>query len=76
MFLVMFHCTLVMSFESLLPAVSEHQLNSGGQGVAYMHMMIGVGALFASLGLAPVSSHRSFGRLLLVSALVSSIGKI
>ena len=76
MYLVMFHCTLVMSFESLLPAVSEHQLNSGGQGVAYMHMMIGVGALFASSGLAPVSSHRSFGRLLLVSALVSSMGNL
>ena len=76
MYLVMFHCTLVMSFESLLPAVSENQLNSGGQGVAYMHMMIGVGALIASSGLAPVSSHRTLGRLLIISALVSSLGNL
>jgi len=76
MYLVMFHCTLVMSFESLLPAVSENQLNSGGQGVAFMHMMIGVGALIASSGLAPVSSHRTLGRLLIISALVSSLGNL
>ena len=76
MYLVMFHCTLVMSFESLLPAVSENQLNSGGQGVAYMHMMIGVGALNASSGLAPVSSQRTLGRLLIISALVSSLGNL
>jgi len=76
MYLVMFHCTLVMSFESLLPAVSENQLNSGGQGVAYMHMMIGVGALIASSGLAPVSSQRTLGRLLIISALVSSLGNL
>ena len=76
MYLVMFHCTLVMSFESLLPAVSENQLNSGGQGVAYMHMMIGVGALIASSGLAPVSNHRTLGRLLIISALVSSLGNL
>ena len=76
MFLVMFHCTLVMSFESLLPVVSENQLNSGGKGVAYMHMMIGVGALIASLGLAPVGNHRSLGRLLLLSTLISSIGNL
>ena len=76
MYLVMFHCTLVMSFESLLPAVSENQLNSGGQGVAYMHMMIGVGALIASSGLAPVSNHSTLGRLLIISALVSSLGNL
>ena len=76
MYLVMFHCTLVMSFESLLPAVSENQLNSGGQGVAYMHMMIGVGALIASSGLAPVSSQGTLGRLLIISALVSSLGNL
>lgn len=76
MYLVVFHCTLVMSFESLLPAISENQLNSGGQGVAYMHMMIGVGALIACSGLAPVTSHRTLGRLLIISALVSSLGNL
>ncbi len=74
MYLVMFHCTLVMSFESLLPAVSENQLTSGGQGVAYMHMMIGLGALIATLGLAPVSTQSTLGRLFVISAVLSSLG--
>ena len=29
-FLVLFHCTLVMSFESLLPAISGDRLGAGG----------------------------------------------
>lgn len=74
MYLVMFHCTLVMSFESLLPAVSNNQLASGGSGVAYLHMMIGLGALMASIALAPISGHGILGQLFLVSAVVSSFG--
>ena len=74
MYLVMFHCTLVMSFESLLPAVSNNQLASGGSGVAYLHMMIGLGALIASIALAPIRSHGILGQLFLVSAVVSSFG--
>ena len=74
MYLVMFHCTLEMSFESLLPAVSENQMTSGGQGVAYMHMMIGLGALIATLGLAPVSTQSTLGRLFVISAVLSSLG--
>ena len=30
-FLVMFHCTLVMSFESLLPTISDNRLGAGGE---------------------------------------------
>ena len=74
MYLVMFHCTLVMSFESLLPAVSNNQLASGGSGVAYLHMMIGLGALIASIALAPIRGHGTLGKLFLVSAVVSSFG--
>ena len=74
MYLVMFHCTLVMSFESLLPALSNNQLASGGSGVAYLHMMIGLGALIASIALAPIRGHGTLGQLFLVSAVVSSFG--
>ena len=74
MYLVMFHCTLVMSFESLLPALSNNQLASGGSGVAYLHMMIGLGALMASIALAPIRGHGILGQLFLVSAVVSSFG--
>jgi MFS family permease len=63
-----------MSFESLLPAVSNNQLASGGSGVAYLHMMIGLGALIASIALAPIRGHGTLGQLFLVSAVVSSFG--
>ena len=76
MYVVMFHCTLVMSFESLLPAVSDNQLGSGGGGVAYMHMMVGLGALVASIALAPVRGHGILGQLFLVSAVASSVGNV
>ena len=75
-FLVMLHCTLVMSFESLLPAVSNTQLNSDGKGVAYLHMMIGLGALAASICLAPIHGRGLLGILFLTSAIISSTGNI
>ena len=75
-FLVMFHCTLVMSFESLLPALSANRLGAGGGGVAYMHMMVGLGALLVSFALAPLRGEGLRGRLLLLSAVVSSLGNV
>jgi MFS family permease len=76
MFLVLFHCSLVMSFETLLPAISKNRLAAGGEGVAYMHMMIGFGALLVSIGLAPLRGEGLRGRLFLVAAVISSIGNI
>ena len=75
-FLVLFHCTLVMSFESLLPAISENQLGAGGGGVAYMHMMVGLGALLVSIAIAPIRGEGLRGKVFLVTAVVSSIGNI
>ena len=74
MFLVMFHCTLVMSYESLLPAISGNRLGAGGGGVAYMHMMVGLGALVVSIALAPIRGEGLRGRLFLLTALFSSLG--
>ena len=39
-----------------------------------MHMMIGLGALIATLGLAPVSAQSTLGRLFIISAVLSSLG--
>lgn len=75
-FLVMFHCTLVMSFESLLPAISDNRLGTGGGGVAYMHMMVGLGALLVSIGIAPMRGEGLMGRFFLVTAVVSSLGNM
>ena len=63
-----------MSFESLVPAISENRLGSGGGGVAYMHMMVGLGALLVSVAIAPMRSEVAIGRLFLVTAVVSSLG--
>ena len=63
-----------MSFESLVPAISENRLGSGGGGVAYMHMMVGLGALLVSIAIAPMRSEVAIGRLFLVTAVVSSLG--
>ena len=76
MFLVMFHCTLVMSYESLLPAISGNRLGAGGGGVAYMHMMVGLGALLVSIALAPIRGEGLRGRLFLLTAVVSSLGNV
>jgi MFS family permease len=75
-FLVMFHCTLVMSFESLLPAISKDRLGTGGGGVAYMHMMVGLGALLVSIAIAPIQGAGTIGRLFLATAVISSLGNI
>ena len=75
-FLVMFHCILVMSFESILPAISDDKLDAGGGGVAYMHMMIGLGALLVSIAVAPIRGEGLRGRLFLLTAVVSSMGNI
>ena len=76
MFLVMFHCTLVMSFESLLPAISGNRLGAGGGGVAYMHMTVGLGALLVSIALAPIRGEGLRGRLFLLAAVISSLGNV
>ena len=75
-FLVVFHCTLVMSYDSLLPAISGNRLGAGGGGVAYMHMMVGLGALLVSLALAPIRGEGLRGRLFLLTAVVSSLGNV
>ena len=71
---VMFHCMLVMSFESVLPAVSELQIGTGGKAVAYMHMMVGFGALVVSVFIAPIKDLKFIGNLFLATAILSSAG--
>ena len=42
--------------------------------MAYMHMMVGLGALLVSVAIAPMRSEVAIGRLFLVTAVVSSLG--
>ena len=41
-----------------------------------MHMMVGLGALIASIALAPVRGHGILGQLFLISAVTSSVGNL
>ncbi len=74
--LVLFHCALTMSFESLLPVISDTQLGEGGGGVAYLNMAVGLGALLVSIGIAPVRGEGLRGRLLLTLGIASALSPL
>ena len=74
--LVIFHCALVMSFESLLPVISETKLETDAFGVSMMNVTVGVGALLISLVIAPLSTPHRRGRLLLITGIVSGISPL
>jgi len=74
--LTMFHCGLTMSFESLLPVLSKHQLNAEGAGFSYLMMAIGAGALVAAIFLAGVRSRETRGRLFLILGVLSGLSPL
>ena len=74
--LVIFHCSLVMSFESLLPVISETKLGTDAFGVSMMNVTVGIGALLISLVIAPLSAPHRRGRLLLLTGIVSGISPL
>ena len=77
LFVVVFlHCSLTMSFESLLPVVSEQRLGAGGLGATYLMMGVGAGALVGVLAIAGVQRQQTRGRLLLVTAFASGLAPI
>ena len=74
--LVIFHCALVMSFESLLPVISETKLGTDAFGVSMMNVTVGVGALLIALVIAPLSTPHRRGRLLLINGIVSGLSPL
>lgn len=73
MVLVMFHCALTMSFDSLLPVFAVQELHSGGASFSAMAMGVGVGSLLGSVFIAGVRSERGRGRLLIWTAVLSGL---
>lgn len=71
--LIAFHCSMTMSFESLLPVISEERFVSGGSGVAYLMMAVGAGALVASFALAGIRSEQLRGQLLFLTGIASAV---
>ena len=75
--LVVAHCALTMSFESLLPVLSRDKfgLDNAGVlgGVSYMMVAFGLAALVAAVTLAGVRTEPARGRLLLWLAVLSGV---
>ena len=74
--LVLAHCAFTMSYESMLPAISEDKMGAGRVGVSYLIAGVGAGALFASVFLAGVRSESARGKLFLFFAFSSALGPI
>ena len=79
--LVVAHCALTMSFESLLPALSEDKLGltgAGGMlaGSSYLLAAFGAAALVTALGLAGVRSERYRGQLFLWTGVLSGLASV
>ena len=74
--LVLAHCAFVMSYESILPAISEDKLGAGSVGVSYLLGGVGAGALISSIFLAGMRSESSRGLAFLIFALMSGVAPI
>ena len=72
----LFHCCLTMSFESLLPSVSEKLFTNGGAGATYLMMAVGAGALCLVLITANIKGMATRGRFLLLAGLISGLSPI
>ncbi len=74
--LVVAHCGMSMSFESLLPVFSQERLGAASSaavmgGASYLMVAYGIGALVTALSLAGVQSDRTRGQLLFWLAVLS-----
>ena len=72
--IVVFHCALTMSFESILPVLSREELGAeDGSLLGYLVMGFGVGALVGTLLMAGVRSERRKGQLVVWTGMASGI---
>ena len=73
--IIFLHCSLTMSFESVLPVLADEQFGAKG-GFSYLVMAVGAGALVGVLGLAGLPNASVRGRWLLVVGIVSGISPL
>ena len=74
--IVLAHCALTMSYESLLPSISTEKLAAGSVGVSYLIGAVGAGALTTAIFLAGVRNTTTRGVLFLVFGFTSGLGPI
>ena len=71
--MALFHCGLTMSFESLLPVLSDTRLNARDAGFSLLMMSVGLGALISIFLLAGVTSESLKGKLFLNLGVLSGL---
>ena len=74
--LALAHCSLTMSYESMLPAISEDKLGAGSAGFSYLIAGVGGGAFISSIFLAGIRNEATRGRVFLVFGVTSGLGPI
>ncbi len=70
------HCSLTMSYESILPALAQEKLGAGSAGFSYLIAGVGGGALISSIFLAGIRNEATRGRVFLLFGLTSGLGPI
>jgi MFS family permease len=70
------HCSLTMSYESMLPAISQEKLAAGAVGVSFLIAGVGAGALVTAVFLAGVRNQGTRGWLFLVFGVLSGLGPL
>ncbi len=55
------HCSLTISYESILPAISQEKLGAGSAGFSYLISGVGAGALISSVFLAGIRNEATRG---------------
>lgn len=74
--LVLLHCGMTMSFESVFPTFSRDSLGAGSGGFSYLMMAVGAGGLVFVLLTAGVRGDWARGRLLFLTGIVSGISMV
>jgi len=70
------HCSLTMSYESILPAIAQEKLGAGSAGFSYLIAGVGAGALISSVFLAGIRNEGTRGRVFLLFGVTSGLGPI
>ncbi len=74
--IVLGHCSLTMSYESLLPLIAQEKLQTGDEGAGFLIMGVGIGALATAVWLAGIQSPKTRGMLFLIFGITSGVGPI
>ena len=74
--LVALHCSITMSFESMLPALARDVFGDASTYVSYLMMGVGAGALVGVFGIAGVRSETGRGKLLLITGVLSGMAML